>query len=161
MSLIEEGPPKRVRMAHLAIVGSFAVNGVSELHSRLLREQLFPDFALHNPDKFGNHTNGVTPRRWLQTCNRALAQLVTSAIGDGWQVDLGKLQDLSAFTEDAQFRQQWQQVKRQNKRRLADDLRQKLGFDLQEASLFDVQVKRIHEYNRQLLNVLHVVALYQ
>jgi glycogen phosphorylase len=161
VSLIEEGPTKKVRMAHLAIVGSFAVNGVSELHSRLLRERLFPDFAQHDPGKFGSQTNGVTPRRWLGTANRGLAQLITSAIGDGWQLDLDRLQGLTAFTEDASFREQWQRVKRDNKRRLAGELRQKLGLAADETSLFDVQAKRIHEYKRQLLNVLHVVALYQ
>jgi starch phosphorylase len=161
VSLIEEGPPKKVRMAHLAIVGSFAVNGVSELHSRLLRERLFPDFAEHSPGKFGNQTNGVTPRRWLGSCNRSLAQLITSAVGDGWQVDLDRLQGLSPLAGDAQFRAQWQKVKRENKHRLADDLRQRLGVHLQETSLFDVQAKRLHEYKRQLLNVLHVVALHQ
>jgi starch phosphorylase len=161
MSLIEEGSPKRVRMAHLAIVGSFAVNGVSELHTRLLRERLFPDFARHSPSKFQNRTNGVTPRRWLNTCNRALAALVTSAIGDGWQVDLHRLKRLRDFVDDAAFRERWQKAKAENKHRLATSLRERVRIAVEEASLFDVQVKRMHEYKRQLLNVLHVVALYQ
>ena len=161
MSIIDEGPPKRVRMAHLAVVGSFAVNGVSALHSRLLRERLFRDFAELSPNKFHNETNGITPRRWLRTCNPLLSELITSAIGDRWLTDLDEIQRLVPFTEDGPFCERWRQVKQANKRRLVAYLNARLGVSLDERSLFDVQIKRMHEYKRQLLNVLHVVALYQ
>jgi starch phosphorylase len=161
MSIIDEGPPKRVRMAHLAIVGSFAVNGVSALHSRLLRERLFKDFAELTPGKFHSETNGVTPRRWLRTCNPSLSALVTSAIGDRWITNLDELERLVPLAEDAQFRLRWREVKQSNKARLAALLQRRLGLEVSTQSMFDVQIKRLHEYKRQLLNVLHVVALYQ
>ncbi len=161
MSLIEEEPVKRVRMAHLAIVGSHRVNGVAALHSRLLRERLFPDFDAFFPGRFINITNGVTPRRWLAGCNPALADLITEAIGSGWETDLDRLRDLEPLAEDAAFRERWRQVKLANKERLAHLIhcRNDLQVD-PHATLFDVQVKRIHEYKRQLLNVLHVITLY-
>jgi starch phosphorylase len=161
MSIIDEGPPKKVRMAHLAIVGSFAVNGVSALHSRLLREKLFRDFAEIAPDKFHNETNGVTPRRWLRTCNAPLSELVTSAIGDRWIDHLDELERLVPLANDSEFRRRWRQVKQANKQRLAAYLQRRLGIEVNEHSMYDVQIKRMHEYKRQLLNVLHVVALYQ
>jgi starch phosphorylase len=160
-SLIDEGPTKRVRMAHLAIAGSFAVNGVSQLHSRLLRERLFPDFDALAPGKFRNETNGITPRRWLSTCNAPLATLVTSAVGEGWQTNLDRLRGLVALADDESFREAWRKAKRENKRRLATFMSERVGISVNEASLFDVQIKRVHEYKRQLLNVLHLVALYQ
>jgi glycogen phosphorylase len=161
MSIIDEGPPRRVRMAHLAIVASFAVNGVSALHSRLLRDKLFRDFSELWPDKFHNETNGVTPRRWLRTCNPALSELVTSVIGDRWVKDLGELEKLAPLADDAEFRRRWREVKQSNKARLAAFVHERTGLEIDPRAMFDVQVKRLHEYKRQLLNVLHVVALYQ
>ena len=161
VSLIDEGPPKRVRMAHLAIVGSFAVNGVSALHSRLLREKLFADFAYIWPDKFKNETNGISPRRWLRTCNQALSSLISSRIGQRWTTHLEELTRLVPLAEDETFRASFREAKRMNKQRLATEVRGRTGLALDERSLFDVQIKRMHEYKRQLLNVLHVVALYQ
>ncbi|HHK60629.1 MAG TPA: glycogen/starch/alpha-glucan phosphorylase, partial [Desulfobacterales bacterium] len=160
MSLIEEGPVKKVRMAHLAIVGSHRVNGVAALHSRLLRERIFPDFDEFFPGRFINITNGVTPRRWLAGCNPGLAALITEAIGDGWQTDLERLRQLEPLADDAAFCRQWRAVKEANKERLARLIRQRNDLVVQPTALFDVQVKRIHEYKRQLLNVLHVITLY-
>jgi starch phosphorylase len=148
-------------MAHLAIVGSFAVNGVSALHSRLLRERLFQDFAELTPGKFHNETNGVTPRRWLRTCNPPLSALVTEAIGDRWIRDLDQLEKLVPLADDAEFRARWREVKQANKVKLAALVQKRLGLRVNAQSMFDVQIKRLHEYKRQLLNVLHVVALYQ
>jgi starch phosphorylase len=161
ISIIDEGQPKRVRMAHLAVVGSYAVNGVSALHSRLLRDRLFRDFAELTPDKFHNETNGVTPRRWLRTCNPSLSALITSTIGVAWQKNLDELEKLVPLAEDAEFRRRWREVKQGNKVRLAALVQDRLGLELDTRAMFDVQVKRLHEYKRQLLNVLHIVALYQ
>jgi starch phosphorylase len=160
MSLIEEGPEPMVRMAYLGIVGSFSVNGVAELHSRLLTEDLFKDFYELWPSKFNNKTNGVTPRRWLSHCNPSLAQHITTAIGDGWHKDLGQLSRLKDFIEDSAFKSEWHQVKFDNKVRLAQLIEDTTGTIFNPDSLFDIQVKRIHEYKRQLLNVLHVIHLY-
>lgn len=160
MSLIEEGNEQYVRMAYLAIVGSYSVNGVAELHSKLLQQGLFKDFYQLWPQKFNNKTNGVTPRRWLASCNPELSALVTETIGDGWVTDLSQLQKLKPFAEDAAFRKCWQTVRQQGKQRLVDFKKQELDIDLNPDALFDVQVKRIHEYKRQLLNVLHVIHLY-
>jgi starch phosphorylase len=165
MSLIQEEPEKRVRMAHLAIVGSFSVNGVSELHSTILAKRLFRDFADIEPDKFNNKTNGVTPRRWLLKCNPKLSALITESIGDGWVTDLEQLARLKDSARDPQFQERWQAVKRANKERLAAHVRKHChpemgGLAIDPDSLFDVQVKRIHEYKRQLLNALHVASLY-
>jgi len=161
MSLIDEGNPRKVRMAHLAVLGSYAVNGVSALHSRLLREQLFRDFAELTPEKFHNETNGITQRRWLRTCNPLLSELVTSAIGERWVTELSELERLIPFARDAQFCQRWREVKQSNKARLAAQFKARFGIVIDERSLLDVQIKRMHEYKRQLLNLLHVVALYQ
>ncbi len=160
MSIIEEGEQPQVRMAYLAIVGSFSVNGVAALHSQLLIAGLFRDFYELWPDKFNNKTNGVTPRRWLAGCNPGLAGLIDQTIGADWVADLGKLQNLVPLADDPAFQAHWQKVKQGNKERLAELVRQECGILFEPASLFDVQVKRIHEYKRQLLNVLHVIHLY-
>ena len=160
MSLIEEGEDKKVRMAHLAIVGSHAVNGVSALHTELIKSSLVPDFYQFWPEKFGNKTNGVTPRRWLLKANPGLASLISGAIGDGWITDLGKLRGLEAFAGDTRFQSEFTQVKQANKAALAEYVQATQGLTLQTESLFDVQVKRIHEYKRQLLNVMHVLHEY-
>ncbi len=159
MSLIEEGPEPQVRMAYLAIVGSFSVNGVAELHSKLLREGLFRDFYQFWPHKFNNKTNGVTQRRWLAYSNPKLSTLISDKIGDGWVTDLDQLDRLRAFADDSDFQEQWQQIKHQNKQRLADLIMADCGIDCSPDTLFDIQVKRIHEYKRQLLNILHVIHL--
>ena len=161
MSLIEEGWEQQVRMAYLAIVGSFSVNGVAELHSNLLKQGLFKDFYELWPDKFNNKTNGITPRRWLSGCNPKLAALITEAIGDGWVTDLSKLSQLRTFADDAAFQEKWRAIKRENKERLLDYKQAKVGVVGNPDALFDTQVKRIHEYKRQLLNVLHVIHLYE
>jgi starch phosphorylase len=160
MSLIEEGPEPMIRMSYLAIVGSFSVNGVAELHSRLLTEGLFRDFAELWPDKFNNKTNGVTQRRWLAACNPGLARLITDKIGSGWITELEQLQKLAEFADDNEFQEEWRQVKLANKLKLAGNIEEKTGLSVPTEMLFDVQVKRIHEYKRQLLNVLHAVHLY-
>ncbi len=161
MSIIEEGAQKQVRMAYLAIVGSFSVNGVAELHSKLLQQGLFADFYQLWPQKFNNKTNGVTPRRWLVGCNPGLAELITATIGSGWITDLSLLKQLAPYAEDAAFRARWRAVKRASKQRLADHKQQEYDIEINVDALFDVQVKRIHEYKRQLLNVLHVIYQYQ
>ncbi|CAL1241096.1 glycogen/starch/alpha-glucan phosphorylase [Candidatus Methylocalor cossyra] len=160
MSLIEEGWQQQVRMAFLAIVGSFSVNGVAELHSNLLKQGLFRDFYQLWPHKFNNKTNGITPRRWLAACNPGLAALVTEAIGPGWVTDLSQLARLAPYADDAGFRERWRAVKRANKERLLAYKQAELGLWIDPQALFDTQVKRIHEYKRQLLNVLHVIHLY-
>jgi starch phosphorylase len=160
MSLIQEGGEPMLRMAYLAIVGSFSVNGVAALHSKLLREGLFRDFAELWPEKFNNKTNGVTQRRWLAACNQGLAKLINETIGTEWTTDLMQLQGLAEFAEDAAFRKKWRAVKQQNKARLAANIEEKTGLQVSIDTLFDVQVKRIHEYKRQLLNLLHAVHLY-
>ena len=160
MSLIQEGADPMIRMSYLAIVGSFSVNGVAELHSRLLREGLFRDFAELWPEKFNNKTNGVTQRRWLAACNPGLAELITSKIGTGWVTELNELEGLRQFADDKGFQDEWRAIKLANKERLAADIAQQTGLEIPTDMLFDVQVKRIHEYKRQLLNLLHAVHLY-
>lgn len=160
MSIIEEGHEQQVRMAYLAIVGSYSVNGVAELHSKLLQQGLFHDFYELWPGKFNNKTNGVTPRRWLASCNPELASLITETIGDGWLTDLSLLKNLMPYADDKVFRKRWQQIRLNAKQRLVDFKKQENDLDLNVNALFDVQVKRIHEYKRQLLNVLHVIHLY-
>jgi starch phosphorylase len=160
MSLIDESAGRRIRMAHLAIVGSHKVNGVAAIHTRLMKETIFADFHRLWPDKIVNMTNGVTPRRWLNQANPALAQLITGRIGKGWVRDLDQLRQLAPLTDDAGFRDEFVRVKRDNKHRLAHVIQQRLGIKVDPASMFDVQIKRIHEYKRQLLNVLHVITLY-
>ncbi len=160
MSLIEEFPEKRVRMAHLCVLGSSRVNGVSGLHGKILRERLFRDFAELYPDRFTHVTNGITPRRWLLKCNPPLSELITSRLGERWVTDLGELARLRPLAEDAEFRAQWRASKLANKRRLATALERAYGLRLDPESLLDVQIKRVHEYKRQLLNILHVAGLY-
>lgn len=160
MSLVEEGHEQHFRMAYLAIVGSYSVNGVAALHSKLLQQGLFRDFYELWPEKFNNKTNGVTPRRWLAGCNPELASLITDTIGDGWITDLSLLKKLEAFADDQDFHKCWQDVQQNAKQRLVDYKKIEHGIELNVNALFDVQVKRIHEYKRQLLNVLHVIHLY-
>jgi starch phosphorylase len=160
MSLIDEGGERRVRMANLAIVGSHRVNGVSKLHSQLLQEQLFADFHELYPDLFLNITNGITPRRWLYQANPNLSELITEYIGPQWQEDLSQLRSLEPLAEDAGFRERFRQVKRKNKEWLAQVIEWRTAFRVNPDSLFDVQVKRIHEYKRQHLCLLHAIVLY-
>lgn len=160
MSIIGEDGNKNVRMAHLATVGSHAVNGVAALHSELLKTSVLKDFYEMWPERFSNKTNGVTPRRFLALANPGLRDLLDRTVGEGWLTDLGRLRGLEPFADDASFRQQWRDMKRGNKARLAEYVRSVTGVDLDPDWMFDVQVKRIHEYKRQHLNVLHIVALY-
>jgi glycogen phosphorylase len=161
LSLIDERGERRVRMAHLSIVGSHKINGVSALHSDLLTQTIFADFASLWPERFTNMTNGVTPRRWLAQANPGLASLIDSTIGSAWRLDLDQLRRLTAHAEHDDFRRAFLAVKHGNKARLAEYIHGVTGVALDPGSLFDVQVKRIHEYKRQLLNVLQVVARYQ
>ncbi len=162
MSIIEEDGVRQVRMAHLAIVGSYSVNGVAALHSRLLREGLFRDFVELWPRKFNNKTNGVTPRRWIAHANPGMSALISRQIGDGWVADLSQLEKLKPLAESGHeaFHAEWRAVKRANKVRLAELVKAECGVVFNPDALFDIQVKRIHEYKRQLLNVLHVVYMY-
>jgi starch phosphorylase len=160
VSLIEEEGGRQVRMAHLAVVGSHAVNGVSALHTDILRREIFADFNELFPERFSNKTNGITPRLWLKKANPGLAELITRHIGAGWVTDLMQLAKIAPLAADAGFRSEWDQVKRDNKARLARYLAEAHGFAADPGTLFDCQVKRIHEYKRQLLSVLHVVSLY-
>jgi starch phosphorylase len=160
MSLVEEGPHRQVRMANLAVVGSHSVNGVAGLHTELLKKDLFHDFHALFPDRFNNKTNGVTPRRWVLQANPDLSQLVTECLGPGWETDLEQLRRLEPLAEDAGFRRRFREVKRANKERLADIVKRENGITVDPDSIFDVQVKRFHEYKRQHLNVLNVVAQY-
>jgi starch phosphorylase len=161
MAIIEEGPEPMVRMAHLAIVGSFSVNGVAALHSSLLKHGLFADFHQLWPTRLNNKTNGVTQRRWLKTCNPGLAGLITSTIGECWVTDLDQLVRLRPYAEDAEFRQRWATVKHANKLRVVELVERECTVRLDPDAIFDVQVKRIHEYKRQLLNLMHVIHLFQ
>ena len=160
VSLIVEGGQQRVRMAHLAIVGSHTVNGVAELHSKIIKEELFKDFDTLFPGRLANVTNGITPRRWLAQANPPLAKLINETIGPEWITDLYRLRALEPLAEDAAFRQRWIKTKRNNKKRLARYILRKIGVGVDPDTLFSVQVKRIHEYKRQLLNALHVITLY-
>jgi len=160
MSLIEEGQDPQVRMAYLAIVGSFSVNGVAELHSRLLNKGLFRDYYELWPEKFNNKTNGVTPRRWLAMCNAKLRDLLDETLGTGWIRDLDQLKRLAPYAEDAAFRERWRAIKQANKEYLAQMVARECRVVFPPEAMFDVQVKRIHEYKRQLLNVLHLIHLY-
>ncbi|TAN47940.1 MAG: glycogen/starch/alpha-glucan phosphorylase [Methylococcaceae bacterium] len=160
MSIIEEGPVQQVRMAYLAIVGSFSVNGVAELHSNLLKQGLFRDFYELWPEKFNNKTNGITPRRWLAWCNPGLSGLIDSAIGEDWRTDLSQLSRLKPLADDAAFRERWQAVRLANKEQMIAFKSELINLHMGPDALFDVQVKRIHEYKRQLLNILHVIHLY-
>lgn len=160
LSLIDESGPRYVRMAHLACVGSHTINGVARLHSDLLKETVLRDFAELSPQKFCNVTNGVTPRRFVAVSNPELTKLITSRIGEGWLCDLDRLRRLEPLADDAAFQQQWREVKLANKQRLATLIGERTGIVVAPDSLFDVQVKRIHEYKRQHLAVLHILTLY-
>ena len=160
VSLIDESNGQRVRMANLAIVGSHTVNGVAQLHSQILKDYLFKDFNTLFPKRLTNVTNGITPRQWLAQANPTLADLINDAIGPDWITDLAQLKKLEPLAEDAEFRRRWIKTKRDNKKRLARYILRKIGLGVDPDTLFSVQVKRIHEYKRQLLNVLHVITLY-
>ncbi len=160
MSIIEEGPEKQVRMAHLAIVGSHAVNGVSKLHTELLKTSLVPDFAALWPERFSNKTNGVSPRRWLLKANPGLAALLTRTVGEGWIRDLDQMREIEKHASDPAFQQEFMEIKRRNKERLAKTVAETTAVKIDPDSMFDVQVKRIHEYKRQLLNVMRLIDEY-
>jgi len=160
MSIIEEGPVRMVRMANLAIIGSHSINGVAELHSRILRERVFSDFYQVMPEKFQNKTNGITQRRWLKKSNPALSTLITEHMGDKWITDLSELKRLLPLADDASFRKKWQAAKRENKAVLAKHINDNIGIEVDLDSMFCAQVKRMHEYKRQLLNVLNVITMY-
>ncbi len=160
LSLIDESCEKRIRMAPLAILGSHSVNGVAELHSKLIREKLVPDFYELFPDRFNNKTNGITQRRWLLKANEPLSKLITGTVGDGWIKDLSRLKELEAYAGDTTFLSELGKVKRKGKVALADHCRKVFDIKVDPDSMLDIQVKRIHEYKRQLLNVLHIIALY-
>ena len=161
LSLINDEPAGQVRMAHLAALGSHSINGVSKIHTRLLETRVLPDFHHLFPERFNNKTNGVTPRRWLRLCNPGLSTLITERIGEGWVRDLDRLREFEPAADDLAARQRFLTVKRQAKQALADQVARTLGVRVDPESLFDVQVKRLHEYKRQLLNVLHIVLLHQ
>lgn len=160
LSIISDGPWKKVRMANLACAGSFAINGVAALHSDLLKKTVLKDWYKLWPEKFSNKTNGVTPRRWMVLSNPKLSQLITSKIGEGWIKNLDELKGLEPFADDIDFQQQWMQVKFEMKKDLAKRILQRTKIKVNPKSIFDVHVKRIHEYKRQHLNILHVIALY-
>ncbi|ERP39384.1 glycogen/starch/alpha-glucan phosphorylase [Chitinivibrio alkaliphilus] len=160
MSIIEEGPEKMVRMAYLAIVGSHSVNGVAALHTKLLKEGLVRDFYEMWPEKFNNKTNGITPRRWLHQANRPLSDFISEKIGTEWRKDLSQLKKLEPFADDPAFQKQWMEYKFGAKKRLAAKLKKWDNIDLDPSMFFDVEIKRIHEYKRQLLKVLHTIHLY-
>ena len=160
VSLIEEGPTRHVRMANMAIVGSHSTNGVAEIHSRLLRTMTVKDLAELYPERFSNKTNGVTPRRWLLMCNPVLAETITEAIGDGWTTDLSQLRNLQPLADDKGLQEEFRKAKRKAKLQFADWLKRTSGVTVDPDSIFDCQIKRIHEYKRQLLNALRVLVLY-
>ncbi len=160
VSLIDEADAKRIRMAHLCIIGSHAINGVSRLHSELLKTQLFKDFYLIYPEKFNNKTNGITQRRWLLKSNQSLAGLISEVIGDKWAVDYREMEKLLPFKDEKSFCQRWQEIKRENKNFLAEYILNTTGVKVNPDSMFDVQIKRIHEYKRQLMFGLYIIAQY-
>jgi starch phosphorylase len=161
MSLIEEGGVQMIRMANLAVVGSHSVNGVAALHTELLKKHLFADFDAFYPGKFNNKTNGITPRRWLQASNQRLSKLITSKIGDGWIKNLDELRRLEQWADDPAFQADFMEVKHANKIDLAKIILKECGVTVDPTALFDVQIKRLHEYKRQHLNLLHILALYR
>ena len=160
LSIVDEQGGRRIRMAHLAVIGSHHVNGVSQLHTNLMRTSVFADFEALRPEAFVNVTNGITPRRWLHHANPGLSSLITRHIGQGWITDLGQLKRLETLAEQPAFRECFRAVKRENKARLARLIHERVGVDVPVDAMFDVQVKRMHEYKRQLMNVLHVVTRY-
>lgn len=161
LSIIEEGHQQMVRMAHLSVVGSHSVNGVAALHTQLVKSDLFPEFDAMYPGKFNNKTNGITPRRWLLACNPRLSSLITGKIGHGWERDLDQLRGLEKYAEDAEFQREFMAIKHANKVDLARVIKQQCGVEVNPSALFDVQIKRLHEYKRQHLNLLHILALYR
>ncbi len=161
LSLIEEGGGQMIRMGHLSVVGSHSVNGVAAIHTSLVKSDLFPDFHALWPKKINNKTNGITPRRWLLSCNPRLADLITRNIGHGWERDLDRLRELEPLAEDASFREELMAVKHANKVKLAKRILEECGVQVDPSAMFDVQIKRLHEYKRQHLNLLHIMALYR
>jgi len=161
LSLIEETNPKMVRMAHLSVLGSHTTNGVAALHTRLLTERLFPDFAELFPGRFQNKTNGITPRRWLKACNPALSSLIDDTIGPDWVRNLDLLQQLGSYASDPGFQERFLKIKADNKAHLAETIQTLCGVEVDPRALFDVQIKRLHEYKRQHLNLLHILLLYR
>jgi glycogen phosphorylase len=160
MSIVQEGRERKIRMAFLGIIGSHSVNGVAALHTDILKQRVFADFHELWPEKINNKTNGVTPRRWVRKANRALSTLITGHIGSAWTRDLERLRKLEPLADDPDFRRHFREVKAANKRRMAETVLADTGVEIDPASIFDVQVKRIHEYKRQLMNILHVVTTY-
>ena len=160
LSIVEEDGGKRINMAHLAIVASHAINGVARIHSDILKADVFREFYELFPERFQNKTNGITPRRWLVLCNPALADLIADKIGEDWIVHLDKLVELKKFVSDKAFLQELYKVKQENKMKLVEYIKASTGVQINVNSIFDIQVKRIHEYKRQLLNCLHIITLY-
>ncbi|MGJ8629609.1 MAG: glycogen/starch/alpha-glucan phosphorylase [Glaciecola sp.] len=161
LSIIEEADEKMVRMGNLSVIGSFAVNGVAEIHSKLVKENLFPEFETMWPGKLKNVTNGITPRRWLKACNPKLSSLIDKKIGADWPLDLDKLTGLAKHATNKTFQKQFMKVKQENKALLAAEIKTLTGIDVDTKAIFDVQIKRLHEYKRQHLNLLHILALYR
>ncbi|MCB1066095.1 MAG: glycogen/starch/alpha-glucan phosphorylase [Verrucomicrobiae bacterium] len=161
LSIIEEGYPKNIRMAHLAVIGSHATNGVAALHTQLLKKHLFHDFDALYPGRIQNKTNGITPRRWLRVCNPGLSNLIDRSIGDDWPRNLDRLRDLEPFIENPNWREEFRDIKRQNKQRLGGIIQKLCGVTVSENAIFDVQIKRLHEYKRQHLNLLNILTQYR
>ncbi len=161
LSIIEEANEKMVRMGNLSVIGSFAVNGVAEIHSKLVKQNLFPEFDELYPSKLTNVTNGVTPRRWLKACNPLLSDLISKKIGTAWPLNLDELDKLSKFADNKTFQNQFMKVKHQNKKLLAEEIKKLTGIEVDTNAIFDIQIKRLHEYKRQHLNLLHIMALYR
>ncbi len=161
LSIIEEGDVRKVRMGNLCVIGSCKVNGVAEIHSKLVKEDLFPEYAELWPEKMCNVTNGVTPRRWLLACNPELAALYNEVVGKEWPLQLDKLRSVTKFADDKAFQQQFMTIKRHNKEKLVKVIKAETGIDVSAEAIFDVQIKRLHEYKRQQLNLIHIMALYR
>ena len=161
LSIIEEGDVRKVRMGNLCVIGSCKVNGVAEIHSKLVKEDLFPEYAELWPEKMCNVTNGVTPRRWLLACNPELAALYSEVVGKEWPLQLDKLRSVTKFADDKAFQQQFMTIKRHNKEKLVKVIKAETGIDVSAEAIFDVQIKRLHEYKRQQLNLIHIMALYR